>query len=141
MRAIQHKISVLAAAAAATLTFAAVALAVGHASTATLAATSYSYQVRALDAAGNQGPFSNSASATTNAAASGLVAAYSFDAGSGSTVADASGNGNNGTVANATWVAGKYGEALSFNGSSSRVTIPDSASLHLIQRDDVGGVG
>ena len=35
------------------------------------------------DAAGNLGPFSSSASATTRAAASGLVAAFSFDAGSG----------------------------------------------------------
>ena len=31
------------------------------------AVTSYSYQVRAVDAAGNQGPFSNTASATTQA--------------------------------------------------------------------------
>ena len=69
---------------------------------------------------------------TTPAATSGLVAAYAFDEGSGTTVADASGNGNNGTVANATWAAaGKNGKALSFNGSSSRVTIPDAASLHL----------
>ena len=32
-----------------------------------------------------------------------LVAAYSFDAGSGATVVDASGNGNTGTIVNATW--------------------------------------
>ena len=45
---------------------------------------------------------------------------------------DVSGNGNNGTAANITWTtSGKYGNALSFNGSSSRVTVPDSASLHL----------
>ena len=61
----------------------------------------------------------------TPAATSGLVAAFSFDEGSGSTVADASGNGNNGTVANTTWAAaGKYGKALSFNGTSARVTVP-----------------
>ena len=60
------------------------------------------------------------------------VAAYAFDEGSGTTVTDLSGNGNNGTLANTTWAAtGKYGKALSFNGTSSRVTIPDSASLHL----------
>jgi hypothetical protein len=47
-------------------------------------------------------------------------------------VADVSGNGNTGTIANATWTtAGKYGNALSFNGTSSRVTIPDALSLHL----------
>ena len=70
--------------------------------------------------------------ATYTAAVPGLVAAYAFDEGSGSTVADVSGNGNDGTVANTTWAAaGKYGKALSFNGTSSRVTVPDSASLHL----------
>ena len=66
------------------------------------------------------------------AATSGLVAAYGFNEGSGATVADASGNGNNGTISNATWsTAGKFGDALSFNGTSSVVTIPNSASLQL----------
>ena len=96
------------------------------------ASTSYTYRVRATDAAGNLSPYSNTASVTTSAAPSGLVAAYGFDEGSGTTVTDASGNGNNGTVANATWsTAGKFGEALSFNGTSSLVTIPNSASLQL----------
>ena len=63
---------------------------------------------------------------------SGLVAAYSFNAGAGSTVIDLSGHGNNGTVVNATWsTAGMYGDALSFNGHSAMVNVPDSASLHL----------
>ncbi len=67
-----------------------------------------------------------------HAATSGLVAAYSFNEGSGTTVADSSGNGNNGTVSGATWTSsGKYGGALSFNGKSSRVVVNDSASLHL----------
>jgi hypothetical protein len=66
------------------------------------------------------------------AATTGLVASYSFNEGSGTTVADSSGNGNNGTISGATWTtAGKYGGALSFNGQSSRVTINDSTSLHL----------
>ena len=61
-----------------------------------------------------------------------LVAAYGFDEGSGTTVTDASGNGNNGTVANGTWsTAGKFGDALSFNGTSTVVTVPNSASLQL----------
>ena len=47
-------------------------------------------------------------------------------------VADASGGGSTGTVANTTWAAaGKYGKALTFNGTSSRVTVPNSASLQL----------
>src|SRR4030095_12635881 len=61
-----------------------------------------------------------------------LVAAYNFNEGSGTIVNDASGNGNNGTISGATWTtSGKYGNALSFNGSNSRVTVPDSSSLHL----------
>jgi glucose/arabinose dehydrogenase/PKD repeat protein len=60
------------------------------------------------------------------------VAAYAFDEGTGTTVADASGNGNGGNIANATWAAsGKYAKALTFNGTSSRVTINDSPSLDL----------
>src|SRR5262249_53596012 len=47
-------------------------------------------------------------------------------------ISDASANGNSGTAANTTWAAtGKYGKALSFNGTSSMVTITDAASLHL----------
>ena len=63
----------------------------------------------------------------------GLVAAYNFDAGSGTVLADVSGNGNNGTITNATWsTAGKYGGALSFTGKlNSRVTVPNSSSLDL----------
>ncbi|MCS6927827.1 MAG: fibronectin type III domain-containing protein, partial [Candidatus Binatia bacterium] len=39
-----------------------------------------------------------------------LVAAYSFDEGSGTTVTDASGNNNTGTIADATWTTqGKFG--------------------------------
>ena len=50
----------------------------------------------------------------TPAATPGLVAAFAFDEGSGSTVADASGNGNNGTVANATWVSGQVRRGAQF---------------------------
>ena len=48
--------------------------------------TSYSYRVRATDAAGNLSPYSNVASATTQATIPGLVAAYSFNEGTGTTV-------------------------------------------------------
>ena len=70
--------------------------------------TSYSYRVRATDASNNVGDYSNTATATTTSAppATGLVAAYAFNEGSGTTVADASGNGNTGTLSGATWVTG-----------------------------------
>ena len=64
-----------------------------------------------------------------SAAPSGLVAAFGFNEGSGTSVTDASGNGNTGTVSGATWVTtGKYGGALQFNGSSARVNVPDAAA-------------
>jgi RHS repeat-associated protein len=58
------------------------------------------------------------------------VVALGFNEGSGATTADASGNNNTGTlVGGVTWTtAGKYGKALSFNGSSGVVRIPDSPS-------------
>ena len=71
-------------------------------------------------------------SGTARAQATGLVASYSFEEGSGTTVGDASGNNNTGTLSNATWTAsGKYGKSLSFNGTNSVVNIPDAATLRL----------
>src|SRR4029079_18768438 len=68
----------------------------------------------------------------TVAQSGGLVAAYSFNESSGSTTIDASGNANTGTIVNATRsLAGKFGGALSFNGTNARVTVPDAASLDL----------
>jgi hypothetical protein len=100
------------------------------------ASTSYSYRVRARDTGNQAGAYSNVASATTGAAppppSATLVAAYSFDEGSGTSVADASGNGNGGQIGSATWTtAGKYGKALTFNGTNARVQVPDAPSLDL----------
>src|SRR5262249_25648934 len=68
----------------------------------------------------------------TGAATSGLVAAYAFEEGSGSTVADASGHGNTGTISGAVWTdQGRYGRALAFNGTTSWVTVNGSAALNL----------
>src|SRR5258706_496495 len=97
-----------------------------------IAGASYSYQVRAADAAGNLSAYSNVASATTSNVPPGLVAAYAFNEGSGTTVADVSGNNNNGTISAATWTsAGKFGSALMFNGTSAQVTVPNATSLQL----------
>jgi hypothetical protein len=47
-------------------------------------------------------------------------------------VSDVSGNGNNGTISAATWTtSGKFGNALTFNGTNARVTINNAASLQL----------
>ena len=65
-------------------------------------------------------------------ASPGLVAAYGFEEGSGTTVVDSSGSGNDGSIVNAARTsAGVFGSALNFDGSSARVIVPDSASLHL----------
>jgi fibronectin type 3 domain-containing protein len=93
--------------------------------------TTYYYEVSAVNA-GGQSPVSSEVSATPQAGPAGLVAAYNFDEGTGTTVHDLSGNNNNGTIVNATWsTSGKYGGALSFNGTSAMVNIPDTASLNL----------
>jgi hypothetical protein len=62
-----------------------------------------------------------------------LVAAYGMNAGSGSNVSDDSGTGNTGTASGTAWVAGKYGQALSFNGTSSWVTVGHSPSLRMTE--------
>ena len=63
---------------------------------------------------------------------SGLVAAYSFDEGSGPTVTDRSGNGNTGTITGAAWTSlGRFGGALAFNGVDSWITIECAPSLDL----------
>ena len=59
----------------------------------------------------------------------GLILALGMDEGTGSTTADASGLGNDGTVSGATWTTGKYGSALTFDGVDDWVTIPDDNSL------------
>jgi hypothetical protein len=109
--------------------------ATSYSDTGLVASTSYSYRVRAVDGSANMGPYSGTASTTTLAGPSSgarLIAAYGFNEGAGSTVSDASGTGNNGTAANASWTtAGKFGGALVFNGTSSRVTVNDSATLRL----------
>jgi hypothetical protein len=59
----------------------------------------------------------------------GLVGWWRFDEGSGTVAGDNSGNGNNGAIYGATWVAGKYGDALSFNGINNSVIVPQNSIL------------
>ena len=61
----------------------------------------------------------------------GLVAAFSFDEGSGSSASDSSGFNNTAKIVGATWKAGKFGSALGFNGTSDRLQIDGSTSLNL----------
>jgi glucose/arabinose dehydrogenase len=62
--------------------------------------------------------------------ASGLVAAYPFGEAVGTTTADAAGNNDTGTLVGSTaWTtAGKYGSALSFNGTDAAVRVPSNST-------------
>ncbi len=85
--------------------------------------------------------------------APGLVAAYAFDEVSGATAVDATGNGNNGAVVGATWVTGRYGGGLLFDGSNDYVGLPalgtfyntaftlEAWVLKATTKNDVGIVG
>jgi glucose/arabinose dehydrogenase len=87
-----------------------------------LPATTYRYRVRSVDPSSNLSGYSAVAEATTPEAArtpEGLVGAWAFSEGVGSSTADASGNGNVASIQGASWsAAGRYGGALSFNGAS-----------------------
>ena len=66
------------------------------------------------------------------AATPGLVAAYAFSESAGTTTADQSGKNHTGTLSNvARTTSGRYGRALSFNGTSSIVRVADAADLDL----------
>ena len=101
----------------------------------TTTASNASHVVSAVarDAAGNQSEAQVDVTVSnTSQNPAGLVAAYGFNQGSGVQVADASGQGNTGTISSATWTTtGKFGGALSFNGISAWVTVADAASLDL----------
>ena len=88
----------------------------------------------ARDAAGNTRT-ANAVTVTVSNTApppGGPVAAYGFEEAGGTTVTDASGRANTGTISGATrTTTAKYGSALSFDGTNDMVTVPDANSLDL----------
>jgi concanavalin A-like lectin/glucanase superfamily protein/galactose oxidase-like protein/Big-like domain-containing protein/purple acid phosphatase-like protein len=83
----------------------------------------------ARDASGNA---TTSATRTVGVHNTGLVAAYAFEEASGNSAVDTS-NGFNGTISGATRVtAGRFGKALSFDGTNDWVTVADRAELDLL---------
>jgi chitodextrinase len=119
--------------------------------------TSYQIGLTAFDAAGNESDRTQATGTTATSAcpaptptatpsptatptptatpappvSTGLVGAWGFDEVSGSTAADSSGSGNAGAISGAVRETGKYGKALTFDGSNDIVTVPDSNSLDL----------
>lgn len=58
----------------------------------------------------------------------GLVGSWHFDEGTGTRAYDSSGNGNNGTIYGVAWVAGKCGNALSFDGIDDNVALSNQVT-------------
>ena len=82
--------------------------------------------------AGNPTPTPIPTPTPTPTPPAGLVAGYGFNEGSGATVNDASGHGITGNIFGATWITGgRFGKALSFNGSSSYVDLGNPALLQI----------
>ncbi|HEY7705952.1 MAG TPA: LamG-like jellyroll fold domain-containing protein [Gaiellaceae bacterium] len=71
-------------------------------------------------------------SLSASAALPGLAGAYGLSEGTGTVATDSSGTANNGVIAGPVWTSsGKYGSALTFDGSNDWVTIADAPSLDL----------
>ena len=86
----------------------------------------------ARDAAGNVSTSAPISVSVANTGPAGLVGAWAFNEGSGTAAGDVSGSANHGSLINATWsTSGRFGGALSFNGSSAFVSVPDAPSLDL----------
>ena len=100
-------------------------------SSAAAANGSHTLTARATDTSGNVSTATVGVT-VSNSGPGGLVAAYGFNAGTGSTITDSSGNANTGTLTGGSWsTAGKFGRAVSFNGTSAWVTVAGSSSLNL----------
>jgi hypothetical protein len=92
----------------------------------------YNYYVRCSDSLGNTNTSDYLVSFIVGTLPSdyGSVASYGFNEGTGTTVTDASGSNNTGTISGATWTTqGNYGNALSFDGVNDYVNIPANSSI------------
>jgi hypothetical protein len=96
--------------------------------------TLYHFRVRSADAAGNLATSADYSFTTAGAAPpqSGAPprAAFGFDATSGATATDASGNGFNGQLSNgAQWTSGHSGNAVRFDGIDDKVALPSTLDV------------
>ncbi len=99
---------------------------------ATVSSGTHTWASVATDTSGNSATSATVSFTVSNSSLPGLVASYSLDEGTGTAVNDSSTNKNNGTLSNATWAAGYFGNALKFTGASnSLVSVNDSPGLDL----------
>jgi len=74
--------------------------------------------------------FNTQGDGTWRTGVSGLVGYWNFDEGTGTIAHDSSGNNNDGMLMNGpTWVDGKIGKALYFDGTDDYIRIEDSATI------------
>jgi hypothetical protein len=100
--------------------------------TATASNGTHTLTAVARDAAGNVTTSTSVTVTVSNAVNPNLVGAWAFEEGSGTSTADASGHTLTGTLTNATWTtSGKFGKALSFNGTNALVTVAHNSLLAL----------
>ena len=93
--------------------------------------SSVTYRVRSFNGAGYS-PNSNELTATTGQAQGSLILHYAFDAGVGNTAFDSSGHALHGLLINGpTWVDGKSGSALHFDGQNDYVDAGDSPEFDI----------
>ena len=77
-------------------------------------------------------PQSFTATYTQSPLPPGLVAAWTFSEGAGTSANDATGNGNTATLLNGTaWAAGPYDSSVSFNGVNGYLSVANSPSLNI----------
>ncbi len=89
--------------------------------------------VTITDSSGNVSSDSLTVTYTPSFPGNTLAGSWGFEAGSGTTAIDSSGNGNDATfVGTPTWqAAGRFGNAISFNGIDQSLTVPDPANNSL----------
>jgi hypothetical protein len=78
---------------------------------------------------GSSNAISESDAAVLTVPTNGLLYWWKFDETSGTSAADSSTSGNNGTLTNGpTWVTGKFGNAVNFDGSNDYVSVANTPS-------------
>ncbi len=109
--------------------------------TTTAADGSHSLAALATDTSGNTTTSAPvSVTVSNGGALAGPVAAYAFNEGTGTTTADATGNGATGTLTTgATWGTGKFGSAVSLDGLTGTVGLGNPAQLQITGSMTISG--